>query len=169
MIQVKCKRCGNKNNKDKSYLHIHVTSGGNKQNRYYCNEDCYDLEQNDIYMLKQCQYFIDELFGYTVINNAKNNNIKELCSAGYTREEIYDCMKELESTLADTLNYKKIDDEYAKIQYVFAIIKGKIREITLNNKIDNKNKYTELDSHETIQQVEISKKKTKRVGLIDVL
>ena len=122
-------------------------------------------------MLKQCQYWVDDLFGYIVINNQKNKSIKELIDAGYTRQEVYECMKELENTIIDSLNYKKIDDEYSKIQYVFAIIKSKIREVTLTNRNVKNNINMDDVPRETeiIPTLNINKKKPQRLGLMDIL
>lgn len=171
MRQVKCRNCNTKQDINKAYLYMHMTKSGNKQNRYYCTEDCFNREQQDIYMLKQCQYWVDDLFGYIVINNQKNKSIKELIDAGYTRQEVYECMKELENTIIDSLNYKKIDDEYSKIQYVFAIIKSKIREVTLANRNVKNNINMDDVPRETeiIPTLNINKKKPQRLGLMDIL
>ena len=136
MRKVKCKRCGQYQEVDKAYLHVHITKGGNKQNKYYCTKECYDKVQNDIYMLKQCQYWVDDLFGYVVVNNAKNTNIKQIVDAGYTRQELFECMTELKNSISESLNYRQdIEDEYQRIQYVFAIIKSKIKQVTENNRL----------------------------------
>ena len=39
MRQVKCRNCNTKQDINKAYLYMHMTKGGNKQNRYYCTED----------------------------------------------------------------------------------------------------------------------------------
>lgn len=177
MRQVKCKKCGNKQDQDKAYLYVHMTSGGNKQNRYYCNEYCYNQEQKDVFMLKQCQYFIDETLGYVCVNNAKNNNIKELVSSGYTREEIYNCMTELSHQINESLNYRQdITDEYGKIQYIFAIIKGRIREITLKNKSAKKSDVVQVDIDKVkdfidmpITQVKATRMENKKKTLMDII
>ena len=136
MRNLKCKRCGIKTPEDEIYRIIHITKSGNEQKRNYCTEECYKQEQQDIYMLKQCQYFVDETLGYVCVNNAKNSNIKEICNAGYSREELFNCMLELKETILDSLNYRQdIESEYQKIQYMFAIIKSNIKKITDKGKM----------------------------------
>lgn len=172
MRKVKCKRCGKSEDIEKAYLHVHITKSGNKQNKYYCTKECYDIVQNDIYMLKQCQYFVDEVFGYTVIGNQKNKCLKELTDAGYTREEVYDCMLELKSTIIDALEYRKdIEDENQRVLYLYAIVKSKIKQITKNNKLikkqQNEKKKYEEDFY--IEEIKIKKPKTTRKGLMDII
>lgn len=170
-MKVKCRKCGHKKEKDQAYLHIHVTSGGNKQNRWYCSKDCYENEQKEIFMLKQCQYFVDEVFGYVVVSNQKNKCLKELVDAGYTREQVYDCMLELKSTIIESLEYRKdIKDESQRVMYMYAIIKSKIREITTRNELSKKHKEKIRQEYEEIEYIpQDNFKSNKRKSLSDRL
>ena len=169
MRQIKCRRCKNKTPQESSYKIIHVTKTGNEQNRYYCSENCYREEEKEIFMLKQCQYAVDHILGYTCINNAKNTNIKEIVAAGYSREELFDCMMELKDYIMECLNYRQdIESEYQKIQYMFAIVKGQIKEITEKNKLKINNKQEEV--YEEVEIVQSTPASTnKKQSLWDKL
>ena len=57
---------------------------------------------------------------------------------GYTREELYDCIKEQANYISDCLRYRNdIDTEYGKLCYMFTIIKGSIKDITDRNRRNN--------------------------------
>ena len=101
------------------------------------------------------------------MSNGFNFNV----SSAYNAARCLMNMKELENTIIDSLNYKKIDDEYSKIQYVFAIIKSKIREVTLANRNVKNNINMDDVPRETeiIPTLNINKKKPQRLGLMDIL
>ncbi|MCC0642489.1 MULTISPECIES: hypothetical protein [unclassified Clostridioides] len=171
-MNCKCNVCKKKLNTKDAYKVEHITSGGKKRNIYYCNEQEYRKEQQGIYFWKQCQLGIDSIMGYTVINNQKNKMLQEIIKSGYTREELYDCMLEKKDEIIELLNYRKdVEGEYPKLCYVFTILKGSIRDITIRNKsvkekIDNKNNYEELDEGYTL--VTLNKVKTnKRKSLFE--
>lgn len=167
MRLIKCRNCGNKKPKNEIYQIIHTTKGGKEEKRNYCNEQCYLDEQNEIYMLKQCQYFVDDVFGYVCVNNEKNKQIKEITDAGYSRQELYDCMLELKQQIQEGLGYRQdIEKEVNRIRYMFAIIKANIKEITDRNKINTKqDTYCE---DEYIAPIITTKKLNTRVGLNDI-
>ncbi|MGL4801891.1 MAG: hypothetical protein ACRC18_06470 [Cetobacterium sp.] len=155
MRKVKCRNCESKTPQDQAYLIVHVTKGGNEQKRYYCSEECYRKEQSEIFMLKQCQYFVDEVLGYVCINNEKNKLISEITEAGYTRKELYECMVSFKETILESLNYRQdIDKELHKIRYMFAIIKSNIKEFTDSNKQNVK------EEKEVYEEIEIVKTNT---------
>lgn len=173
MRYLKCRRCGNKAPEDVVYRIIHTTKGGNEQKRNYCSEDCYNEEQKDIYMLKQCQYFVDEVFGYVVINNEKNKCIKEIVDANYTREQLYECMLELKETILDGLNYRQdIENESQRIRYMFAIIRSNIKKITDKNiklkSMSNENN-SNVELIEDVIDIPTPKKTIKKKSLMDII
>lgn len=137
MRLIKCRNCGNKRPKSEIYQITHITKGGKEEKRNYCSEQCYLYEQNEIKMLKQCQYFVDDIFGYVCVNNEKNKQIKEITDAGYSRQELYDCMLELKQKIQEGLGYRQdIEKEVNRIRYMFAIIKANIKEITDKKRMD---------------------------------
>ncbi|HBE8485776.1 TPA: hypothetical protein KQC09_002490 [Clostridioides difficile] len=174
-MNCKCRFCKKKLNTNDAYKVEHITSRGNKQNRYYCNEQEYRKEQQDIYFWKQCQLGIDYIMGYTVINNQKNKMLQEIIKGGYTREELYDCIIEKKDEVIELLNYRKdIEEEYPKLCYVFTILKGSIRDITIKNKQmkyekENERIYKEVEKNEEYYEIIAPKKViyNKRQSLFD--
>ncbi|MCC0698479.1 hypothetical protein KGF42_03270 [Clostridioides sp. ZZV15-6383] len=174
-MNCKCKVCKKKLNTKDAYKVEHITSGGKKRNIYYCNEHEYRKEQQDIYFWKQCQLGIDYIMGYKVISNQKNKMLQEIIKSGYTREELYDCVLEKKDEIIELLNYRKdIEEEYPKLCYVFTILKGSIRDITIRNKQikdekENEKMYKEVEENEEYYEAIAPKKvlSNKRQSLFE--
>lgn len=174
MRQVKCDRCGKLTDRDKLHRVEYINSKGNLSKKKFCNKECYEEGQREVYYLKQCQYFVDEIFGYVVVNNQKNKEIQGITAAGYTREELYDCMVELKDKILEGLNYRQdIEEEVNRIRYMFAIVKGNIKQITDRNKKlkDNKENNSNQDEVDIVEEdVCIPKiKKQSKNTLMDII
>lgn len=173
MRTVKCRLCGKKMPKGEAFLFVHETKTGKEQNRFYCSQDEYDKEQKEIYYWRECQYEIDNILGYPVVNNKRNKMLTEILDNGYSREELYNCIKEQSNYIAECLNYRKdIDTEFQKLCYMFTIIKGSIKDITERNKKQlkmDKNIY-EIDIDEVVVPISNeSKVANKRKSLFEKL
>ena len=174
MRNIKCRRCKKLTPKNEIYQITHITKNGNEQKRNYCTEECYRLELQDVYMLKQCQYFIDSVLGYVCVNNQKNKSLKELIDAGYTREQVYDCMVEMKQKIEESLSFRSdISNEGHKILYIYTIIKNNIKEITDRN--SNKrliSKDDEFVDDISANEIIVNKKRastSSRRGLLDII
>lgn len=168
--KCKCKVCKSDLMSDMAFC-ITVTTTSKPKNVYYCNENEYRQEQSDIHFWKQCQYLTDEILGYPIVNNQRNKLLKEILGSGYTREELYDCIKEQSHYISECLGYRSdIDSEYGKLCYMFAIIKGSIRDITDRNRKENvKEEKIEL-AVETFEYVEQkTTRKERSNSLMDIL
>lgn len=171
MRRVKCDRCGKLTDRDKLHRVEYINSKGNLSKKKFCNKECYEEGQREVYYLKQCQYFVDEVFGYVVVNNQKNKEIQGIVSAGYTREELYNCMVELKDKILEGLNYRQdIEEEVNRIRYMFAIVKSNIKQITDRNRMAKQaeNKYEKIDEVEYSEYESYTPTITrKRKALID--
>ena len=128
--KCKCKVCKSNLMSDEAFC-ITINTTSKPKNIYYCNEEEYRKEQSEIYFWKQCQLITDEILGYPIINNQRNKLLSEILNSGYTREELYDCIKEQAS-------------------YMFAIIKGSIKDITDRNR---RNKHIEDIKREEVVEI----------------
>ena len=135
--KCKCKVCKKSLMSDEAFC-ITINTASKPKNIYYCNEEEYRKVQSEIYFWKQCQLITDEILGYPIINNQRNKLLSEILNYGYTREELYDCIKEQANYISECLRYRNdIDTEYGKLCYMFAIIKGSIKDITDRNRRNN--------------------------------
>lgn len=166
--KCKCKKCGKQLTTDNAYCSRRKTKSGNETKEYYCNEEEFLSVQKDKWLWKQMQLGIDYMAGYKVISNSKNKMLKELIDEGYTRKEVYDCMVEMKETIANAIRYRQdIEDEYAKLCYIFTIIKSNIRKITKRNNNDLIDK--EVNGEPFVEQSMNPVKTNKRKSLSEML
>lgn len=177
MRNVKCKLCRTPNPIDQAFKVIHTTSGGVKSNQYYCSQEEYENDRNEKVCRNKFDLKMDELFGYPVINNYKRTIYNTILNGGYTNQEMYNCLLAKFSDISDSLGYRSdIENETQKIQYIYAIIKNSIRDITTENRRkDNlNNRLTDKESsvfdyyEDDIQELNVNKKETKK-GLFDII
>ena len=148
--KCKCKVCKSNLMSDEAFC-ITINTTSKPKNIYYCNEEEYRKEQSEIYFWKQCQLITDEILGYPIINNQRNKLLSEILNSGYTREELYDCIKEQANYISECLGYRSdIDTEYGRLCYMFAIIKGSIKDITDRNR---RNKHIEDIKREEVVEI----------------
>lgn len=166
--KCKCKICKSELTSDKAFC-ITITTGSKPKNVYYCNEQEYRQEQSDIHFWKQCQYVTDEILGYPIVNNHRNKMLSEIINSGYTREELYDCIKEQQHYIAECLAYRnEIESEFGKLCYMFTIIKGSIKDITDRNRRNTHIESIQTDVVEFVEdeQEEIVSSANKRKTLL---
>lgn len=148
---VTCQICKSKIDSDDAYKLVHVSSSGKKTNKYYCNQNEYMQKESDKFFWKQCQLGIDSILGYKCINNGKNKMLSDILESGYSREELFDCIKEQHDYISECLAYRDdIETEYAKLCYIFKILSSTIKDIT------NSNKENELGTKCNIKDIEIA-------------
>ena len=124
---VKCKICGNKNEKADSYC-IQV----NGKNSYYCSETEYishqkEREYKDLFYNELC-----ECFGYEIKSSMLWKTIAELKEL-YSYEILYHTIIEKKSDIVGALPNLVNASEINKIKYTFAIISNSIKAV--ENKI----------------------------------
>lgn len=168
--KCKCKVCKKDLMSDEAFC-ITINTTSKPKNVYYCNEEEYRKEQSDIYFWKQCQLITDEILGYPIINNQRNKLLSEILNSGYTREELYDCIKEQANYISECLGYRSdIDTEYGKLCYMFAIIKGSIKDITDRKKQKHKKEEMIQKAVENVEYTNIKTRKKKQTNsIMDIL
>lgn len=130
MKTVKCFFCKKEIEKENAYSWVHMSKTNKQYKRYCCSlEEKEDIERDKM-LYKNIQLLIDEILGYTCVNNCKNKKIKELQEAGYTNEQIFRCFKEYKDEIIKYLELSGIDKEYNKIAYIFTIIGNKIEDFS---------------------------------------
>lgn len=168
--KCKCKVCKKDLMSDEAFC-ITINTTSKPKNVYYCNEEEYRKEQSDIYFWKQCQLITDEILGYPIINNQRNKLLSEILNSGYTREELYDCIKEQANYISECLKYRNdIESEYGRICYMFAIIKGSIKDITDRKKQEHKKEEMIQKAVENVEYTNIKTRKKKQTNsIMDIL
>lgn len=168
--KCKCKICKKDLTSDKAFC-ITINTGSKPKNTYYCSEEEYRKEQSEIHFWKQCQLATDEILGYPIINNQRNKLLSEILNSGYTREELYDCIKEQSNYISECLRYRSdIDTEYGKLCYMFAIIKGSIKDITDRKKQEHKKEEMIQKAAENVEYTNVKVRKKKQTNsIMDIL
>lgn len=171
MATVTCKICKNKIDKENAYHRVHITSGGNKQNEYYCSESEYLKREEEKRFYKECQYLLDTLFNETIVDNTRNKKLSELHKAGYSYEMIYNCIDDNRAKIENALVIKRDDFDgkngmYMKLAYVFGIIKNEISKYE-HETIDKKINSDTLDPSEVYHTTR--KVKQEKRSLIDII
>jgi YHS domain-containing protein len=118
-MQVTCKGCGSKIERETAYRHIH-----NGKNEYYCNENEFCKlkieKENRINTLN----LVNKVFGYIVINTAIHKELSEIAKIhSYTK--IMNYIQDNIDKLQQSMN-KDFNSEYGKIRYFSTIIKNNI-------------------------------------------
>lgn len=131
MATVKCRICGKQIEKEKAFLHVHYTKSGNKNNQWFCDELEYENDRKEKEYLLECKYLLDDLFNEVIVDNTRNKKLSELHKAGYSYEDIYNCINDNRHTIENALVIKRDDFNvkngmYMKLAYVFGIIKNEI-------------------------------------------
>lgn len=170
--KCKCKICKADLTTDTAFLFEYTTEGGNKTKKYYCNEDEYNKEQEEIWYFKESQYLTDGILGYPIVNNNRNKMIMAIINSGYTKEEVYNCIKEQSNHVSECLTYRSdIDTEHGKLCYMFAIFRNTIKDITERNKRDRGKEESIKQAVESFEYIEptVSRKKSNKSALMDIL
>lgn len=158
MKTVKCFFCKKEIEKENAYSWVHMSKTNKQYKRYCCSlEEKEDIERDKM-LYKNIQLLIDEILGYTCVNNCKNKKIKELQEAGYTNEQIFRCFKKYKDEIIKYLQLSGIDKEYNKIAYMFTIIGNKIEDFSKEDERVNQweqYKQTEEEVEVEVEDIEV--------------
>lgn len=136
-MKAKCRACGKQLDTNDAYKVIHKTKKGNKQNRYYCNEEEYENEKREKELYRKCQYETDAIVGFPITNKVRNSELTELHDAGYSWEEIYRCIKSKNEWIKEQIKLKRIESDYQMIRYMMTVIKNTIHDYTIEDRRNN--------------------------------
>ena len=155
MENVKCRICKKKIPKEMAYKVEHITSGGNKQNHYYCSREEFEEVEREKDFYKKCQSVTDRIMGQPITNNVRNKKLSELHKKGFLYEEIYQCLSDLENSLdyAIANKWSEFTNEYNKIAYMFGAVEKEI----------NKYKGKKIKENKKVEVNEIDEYKGQRV------
>lgn len=150
---MKCKICGKEINKEDSYMWIHTSKTGRQYKYYACSQEEVENDKRDKELYKKIQYISDEILGYPCVNNTRNKKIKELQDVGYSNEVIYRCFKEYKDEIIKWIDTNKIDKEYNKIAYMFAVIGANIKDFSIED--ERKNDWNQYKQTEEEVEIEV--------------
>ncbi len=143
---VKCKICGEKIDSSSAYCIIKVNEKTGKQSKsYYCSQIEYENDKYNKSLWVENLKLIDYIIGFKSISKVKANGLKEIENAGYTRKQIYNCLKNNAENIKKNLEEKNIYEEYNRIQYVLVSIKNKIKDYSQNEQIQIGSTYEPMD------------------------
>lgn len=155
-MNVKCQCCGNIIDRNVAFK---VVVG--KVNKYYCNENEYQMIQK-VRELKDDTYEkIFECFNRKVTNSALFKEISELENI-YGYKKILGYVNDNMEYLSSILIEKIFASEYAQIRYFVAILKNNLADYSLEDYIYKKNiivdipeiKYKERNKKRTLEEIE---------------
>ena len=136
--KAKCKYCGKSIDTNNAYKII-----VGKTNRYYCNEE----EYNIIHKAKQIKdntfNLIYEIFGRKITNTILYKEVNEL-SLVYSFEKIEAYLSKNKEYLGNLMQNKTFQSEYAQIRYFSAILKNSLTDFKYEKK-ENINRNIEID------------------------
>lgn len=169
MAKVTCKYCKNKIDKDKSYSIEYLTSSLSVRYKYYCNEDCCKLEENnkqDKIRLKELEVKARELTRDILeLNSDKNIYFSKMYKdlrETYSDKAICDYLTSEKISIELVLGSKDFKTINAKIKYFFAMAQSKIdyykNENNETNNVINTEKELNIDDFD-ITDVVVTKKK----------
>ena len=127
---VKCKTCGVKVEKGDSYCYLHTTKSGKLQKKYYCCREHFHEPYIDNVYYNRTRRLVDTILGYVCISNEKNKMITRLYDIGYSRKDVYECMKYFKDDIIKYMELKDIQNEYGKLRYVFTVVENNIKDFS---------------------------------------
>lgn len=136
--KAKCRYCGKSIDTNNAYK---IVLG--KTNRYYCNEEEYNIIHKAQQIKENTYNLIYEIFGRKITNTILYKEINELSSV-YSFEKIEAYLSKNKEYLSNIMQNKTFQNEYAQIRYFSAILKNSLTDFKYekNEKI---NKNIEID------------------------
>lgn len=136
--KAKCKYCGKSIDTNNAYK---IVIG--KINRYYCNEEEYNIVYKAQQIKDDTYNLIYEIFGRKITNTILYKEINELALV-YSFEKIEVYLSKNKEYLSNIMQNKTFQNEYAQIRYFSAILKNSLTDFKYekNEKI---NKNIEID------------------------
>lgn len=130
--RCKCRSCGKILRSGDAYRHIHVTSGGNKENHYYCNEDEYlEIERDKEYRRRTLAKIQSDILEYDDRQILPQTLIGDISKLGkrYGYEVVYKCIEDNFDDLHYWMSLEdKFNNEFAKCRYMYTIIANNIND-----------------------------------------
>lgn len=136
--KAKCKYCGKSIDTKNAYK---VVVG--KINRYFCNEEEYNIVHKAQQIKDDTFNIIYEIFGRKITNTILYKEINELSSI-YSFEKIKAYLSENIEYLSNIIQKKSFQSEYAQIRYFVAILKNSLTDFKYEKK-EKINKEVEID------------------------
>ena len=136
--KAKCKYCGKNIDTDNAFK---VIVG--KTNRYYCDENEYNIIHKTQQIKDDTFNLIYDIFGRKVTNTILYKEINEL-STIYSYEKIDSYLNENKNYLTNLMQNKSFQSEYAQIRYFAAILKNNLADFHYEKK-EKINKEVEID------------------------
>ena len=136
--KAKCKYCGKSIDTDNAFK---VIVG--KTNRYYCDENEYNIIHKTQQIKDDTFNLIYDIFGRKVTNTILYKEINEL-STIYSYEKIDSYLNENKNYLTNLMQNKSFQSEYAQIRYFAAILKNNLADFHYEKK-EKINKEVEID------------------------
>ena len=141
MGKAKCKYCGKNIDTKVAYK---VAIG--KVNRYFCNEEEYNIV-HEMQRVKDDTYnLVYEIFGRKVTNTILYKETNEV-SLVYSYKKIKLYLEQNMTYLSNLMQNKSFKNEYAQIRYFSAILKNSLTDFEYEKKVKS-NKVVEIDMPE---------------------
>ncbi|CEQ01634.1 Uncharacterised protein [[Clostridium] sordellii] len=126
-MKVKCKICGSKIERDSAYK-IVKEQKSKRVNLYYCSEEEYDKQQDEIIQRDKCYEVIKDILNIPLVTPGMIKQLKTVREY-YEYVVITKTFKTKEEDIRWAVNNKEFSNEYNKFRYVLAIILNNIEDI----------------------------------------
>ena len=126
--KAKCKYCGKSIDTNSAYK---IVVG--KTNRYYCNEEEYNIVHKAQQIKDDTYNLIYEIFGRKITNTILQKEINELYDI-YSFEKIEAYLSQNTEYLSNLMQNKSFQSEYAQIRYFAAILKNSLSDFKYEKK-----------------------------------
>lgn len=126
-MKVKCKICGNKIERDTAYK-IVKEQKTKKVNLYYCSEDEYNKQQEEIKQRDKCYEIVKDILGVPIIKPGLIKQLKTIREF-YEYSIITKTFKFKSEDIKWATSNKEFNSEYSKDRYVLAIILNNIEDV----------------------------------------
>ncbi len=136
--KAKCKYCGKSIDTNNAYK---IVVG--KTNKYYCNEEEYNIIHKAQQIKDDTYNLIYEIFGRKITNTIIYKEVNEL-SYVYSFEKIEAYLSQNIEYLSNLMQNKSFQSEYAQIRYFAAILKNNLSDFKYEKK-EKTSKEVEID------------------------
>lgn len=136
--KAKCKYCGKSIDTNNAYK---IVVG--KTNRYYCNEEEYNIIHKAQQIKDDTYNLIYEIFGRKITNTILYKEVNEL-SGIYSFEKMEAYLSQNIEYLSNLMQNKSFQSEYAQIRYFTAILKNSLSDFKYEKK-EKISKEVEID------------------------
>jgi len=126
--KAKCKYCGKNIDTNNAYKII-----VGKTNRYYCNEEEYNIIHKAQQIKDDTYNLIYKIFGRKITNTILYKEVNEL-SGIYSYEKIEAYLSQNIEYLSNLMQNKSFQSEYAQIRYFAAILKNNLSDFKYEKK-----------------------------------